>query len=101
MEIRVARVVRVAAVVKLIFSHTGGYGNMGSKGSHVQFTIADQQEAQGYKYFSNPNEIQRFINANSESVGCTLSQGIESRRKFQKTKQWQIDQKNIQIYETL
>ena len=33
MEIRVARVVRVAAVVKLIFSHTGGYRNTGSKGS--------------------------------------------------------------------
>ena len=33
MEIRVARVVRVAAVDKLIFSHTGGYGNTGSKGS--------------------------------------------------------------------
>ena len=33
MEIWVARVVRVAAVVKVIFSHTGGYGNMGSKGS--------------------------------------------------------------------
>ena len=33
MEIRVARVVRVAAVVKIIFSHTGGYGNTGSKGS--------------------------------------------------------------------
>ena len=33
MEIRVARVVRVAAGVKLIFSHTGGYGNIGSKGS--------------------------------------------------------------------
>ena len=32
MEIWVARVVRVAAVVKLIFSHTGGYGNTGSKG---------------------------------------------------------------------
>ena len=31
MEIRVAKVVRVAAVVRLIFSHTGGYGNMGSK----------------------------------------------------------------------
>ena len=31
MEIRVAKVVRVAAVVKLIFSHTGGYGNTGSK----------------------------------------------------------------------
>ena len=29
----VARVVRVAAVVKVIFSHTGGYGNTGSKGS--------------------------------------------------------------------
>ena len=33
MEIWVARVVRVAAVVRLIFSHTGGYGNMGSKSS--------------------------------------------------------------------
>ena len=33
MEIRVARVVRVAAVVKLIFSHTGGYENTGRKGS--------------------------------------------------------------------
>ena len=33
LEIRVARVVRVAAVVRLIFSHTGGYGNTGSKGS--------------------------------------------------------------------
>ena len=33
MEIPVARVVRVAAVVKVIFSHTRGYGNMGSKGS--------------------------------------------------------------------
>ena len=33
MEIWVARVVRVAAVVRLIFSHTGGYGNTGSKGS--------------------------------------------------------------------
>ena len=33
MEIGVAKVVRVAAVVKLIFSHTGGYGNTGSKGS--------------------------------------------------------------------
>ena len=32
MEIRVARVVRVAAVVKVILSHTGGYGNTGSKG---------------------------------------------------------------------
>ena len=31
MELRVAKVVRVAAVVKLIFSHTGGYGNTGSK----------------------------------------------------------------------
>ena len=31
MEIRVARVVRVAAVVKVIFSHTGGYANTGSK----------------------------------------------------------------------
>ena len=33
MEIRVARVVREAAVVRLIFSHTGGYGNTDSKGS--------------------------------------------------------------------
>ena len=33
MKIRVARVVRVAAVVRLIFSHTGGYGNTGSKDS--------------------------------------------------------------------
>ena len=33
MEIRVARVVRVAAVVRLIFSHTGGYGNTGSQSS--------------------------------------------------------------------
>ena len=33
MEIWVARVLRVAAVVKLIFSITGGYGNTGSKGS--------------------------------------------------------------------
>ena len=33
MEIWVARVVRVAAVVKVIFSHTGGYRNTGSKGS--------------------------------------------------------------------
>ena len=33
MEIRVARVVRVAALFKVIFSHTGGYGNTGSKGS--------------------------------------------------------------------
>ena len=32
-EIRVARVVGVAAVVKVIFSHTGGYGNTDSKGS--------------------------------------------------------------------
>ena len=30
MEIRAAR---VAAVVRLIFLHTGGYGNTGSKGS--------------------------------------------------------------------
>ena len=35
MEIRVARVVRVAAVIKLIFSHTGGYGNTGSKGRNT------------------------------------------------------------------
>ena len=33
MEIRVARVVRVAAVVKVIFPHTEGYVNTGSKGS--------------------------------------------------------------------
>ena len=33
MKIWVARVVRVAAVVKVIFSHTGGYLNTGSKGS--------------------------------------------------------------------
>ena len=35
MEIRVARVEKQSSKVifKVIFSHTGGYGNMGSKGS--------------------------------------------------------------------
>ena len=54
-------VVRVAAVVRLIFSHTGGYGNTGSKGSQgameIRVARVVRRVAKSYSHIQGAMEI--------------------------------------------